>query len=143
MCICCLSTTQRSWAILGQISAARSESWYGKLELCFISFWFYYYRLWWSSWHVMLVLFLLYIFLVWICSWRDWFQVKGTDARCVLYIIRLTSKVCSHIVGVHLSSNQVTYYFTMDAVLCNSFYHICVLKFSSNLQCVLVYDAIM
>ena len=90
----------------------------------------------------MLVLFLLYVFLVWIFSWRDWFQVKGTAARCVLYIICLTSKVCSYIVGVHLSSNQVTYYFTMDADLYNSFYHVYVLKFSSNLQCVLVYDAI-
>ena len=35
----------------------------------------------------MLVLFLLYIFLVWTFSWRDLFQVTGTDASCVLYII--------------------------------------------------------
>ena len=35
----------------------------------------------------MLALFLLYIFLVWIFSWRDLFQVTGTDASCVLYII--------------------------------------------------------
>ena len=35
----------------------------------------------------MLALFLLYVFLVWIFSWRDLFQVTGTDASCVLYII--------------------------------------------------------
>ena len=34
-----------------QISAARWESWYRKLEFCFTSFCFYYHRLWWSSWH--------------------------------------------------------------------------------------------
>ena len=87
MCICCLFTTQLSLVILGQISAARSESWYRKLEFCFTSFWFYYHRLWWSSWHAMLALFLLYILLVWIFSWRDLFQVARTDASCVLYII--------------------------------------------------------
>ena len=32
-------------------------------------------------------LFLLYLFLVWIFSWRGFFQVTGTDASCVLYII--------------------------------------------------------
>ena len=87
MCICCLFTTHLSLVILGLISAARSESWYQKLEFCFTSFWFYYHRLWWSSWHVMLALFLLYAFLVWIFSWRDLFQVTGTDPSCVLYII--------------------------------------------------------
>ena len=35
----------------------------------------------------MLALFLLYVFLVWIFSWRDLFQVTGTDASSVLYII--------------------------------------------------------
>ena len=35
----------------------------------------------------MLQLFLLYVFLVWIFSWRDLFQVTGTDASCVLCII--------------------------------------------------------
>ena len=34
-----------------------------------------------------MVLFLLYVFLVWIFSWRDLFQVTGTDASCVLYTI--------------------------------------------------------
>ena len=87
MCICCLFTTHLSLVILGLISAARSESWYQKLEFCFTSFWFYYHRLWWSSWHVMLALFLLFIFLVWIFRWRDLVQVTGTDASCVLYII--------------------------------------------------------
>ena len=87
MCICCLFTTQLNLLILVQISATRSESWYGKLEICFTSFWFYYHRLWWSSWHVMLTLFPLYVFLVWIFSWSDFFQVTATDASCVLYII--------------------------------------------------------
>ena len=35
----------------------------------------------------MLALLLLYVFLIWIFSWRDLFQVTGTDASCVLYII--------------------------------------------------------
>ena len=85
MCICCLFTTQLSLVIL---SAACSESWYRRLEFCLTSFWFYYHRLWWSSWHAMLALFLLYVFLVWIFSWCDLFQVTGTDASYVLYIIR-------------------------------------------------------
>ena len=42
-----------------------------------------YHWLWWSSWHAMLALFLLFVFLVWIFSWRDLFQVTGTDASCV------------------------------------------------------------
>ena len=87
MCIWCLFTTKLSLVILGQISAARSVSLYQKLEFCFTSFWFYYHRLWWSSWHAMLALFLLYVFLVWILNWRDLLQVTGTDASCVLYII--------------------------------------------------------
>ena len=48
----------------------------------------------------MLVLFLLYIFLVWTFSWRDLFQVTGTDASCVLYII------CSQFI----TFEQVTFY---------------------------------
>ena len=35
----------------------------------------------------MLPLFLLYIFFIWKFSWRGLFQVAGTDASCVLYII--------------------------------------------------------
>ena len=35
----------------------------------------------------MLALFVLYLFLVWMFSWRDLFQVTGTDAICVLYLI--------------------------------------------------------
>ena len=35
----------------------------------------------------MLAIFLLYVFLVWTFSWRDLFQVTGTDASCVPYII--------------------------------------------------------
>ena len=44
------------------------------------------------------------------------------DKGChILYVFGLNSTVCSHIVGVHLSSDQVTYYFMMDADLYNSF----------------------
>ena len=93
MCICCLFTTQLSLVILGQISAARSESWYRKLEFCFTSFWFYYHRLWWSSWHAMLALFLSYVYLVWIFSSHDLLQVTGTDTSCVLY------KICSQFIA--------------------------------------------
>ena len=78
MLICSLFTTQLSLFILGQISAARSERWYRKLEFCFNSWWFYYHRLSWNSSHAMLALFFLYSFLVWIFSWRDLFQVTGT-----------------------------------------------------------------
>ena len=82
-----LFTTQLSLVILGQISSARSGSWYRKLEFCFISFWFCYHGLWWSSWHTMLALFLLYVLLVWKFIWRDLLQVTRTDASCVLYIV--------------------------------------------------------
>ena len=44
------------------------------------------------------------------------------DKGChILYVFGLNSTVRSHIVGVHLSSDQVTYYFMMDADLYNSF----------------------
>ena len=44
------------------------------------------------------------------------------DKGChILYVFGLNSTVCSHIVGVHLSSDQVTYDFMMDADLYNSF----------------------
>ena len=87
MYIWCLFTTHVSLFILGKIPAACSESWYWKLEFCVTSFWFYYDRLWWSSWHAMLAFFLLYIFLAWIFSWSDLFQVTVTEGSCVLYII--------------------------------------------------------
>ena len=58
------------------------------------------------------------------------------DKGChILYVFCLNSTVCSHIVGVDLSSDQVTYDFMMD-------YCVCVSKVSINLQCVLVYDTI-
>ena len=54
------------------------------------------------------------------------------DKGChILYVFGLNSTVCSHIVCVHLSNDQVTYDFMMDADLCNSF-----------LLRVVVYDAI-
>ena len=44
------------------------------------------------------------------------------DKGChILYVFCLNSTMCSHIVGVHLSSDQVTYDFMMDADLYNSF----------------------
>ena len=44
------------------------------------------------------------------------------DKSCrVLYVFGLNSTVCSHIVGVNLSSDQATYFFMMDADLYNSF----------------------
>ena len=42
------------------------------------------------------------------------FQIK-------VFIFWILCRVCSHIIGVHLSSDQVTYGFMMDADLYNSF----------------------
>ena len=39
----------------------------------------------------------------------------------ILYVLGLNSTMCSHIVGVHLSSDQITHGFMMDADLYNSF----------------------
>ena len=39
----------------------------------------------------------------------------------ILHVFGLNSTVCNHIVGVHMSSDQVTYYFMMDADLYNNF----------------------
>ena len=44
------------------------------------------------------------------------------DKGChILHVFGLSSTACSHIVGVHFSSDQVTYYLMMDADLYNSF----------------------
>ena len=44
------------------------------------------------------------------------------DKGChILYVFGLNCTVYSHIVGLHLSSDQVTYDFMMDADLHNSF----------------------
>ena len=44
------------------------------------------------------------------------------DKGChILNVFGLNNTVCSHIVGVHLSSDQVTYDFMIDADLYNSF----------------------
>ena len=40
----------------------------------------------------------------------------------ILYVFSLNSTVCNHIVGMHLSSDQVTYYFMMDADFYNKLY---------------------
>ena len=39
----------------------------------------------------------------------------------ISYVFGLISTVCSHVVGMHLSSYQVAYYFMKNADLCNSF----------------------
>ena len=101
VCIWCLLTTQFSLVILGLILVSYWDTWCRKLEFCVTSFWFYYHRLWWSSWHAILALFLLYVFLVWNFSWRDLFQVTRIDASCVFYII------CSQFIPFE----QVTLYF--------------------------------
>ena len=65
------------------------------------------------------------------------------DKGChILYVFGLNSTVCSPIVGVYLSIDQVSYDFMMDADLYNSFLLRQLSKVSSNLQCVLVYDTI-
>ena len=66
---------------------------------------------------VMLALFLLYVFLVWIFCCHDLFQVTGTDASCVLYIIcsqfitfeqvTLCSSYCAWFVALLASSYTV------------------------------------
>ena len=44
------------------------------------------------------------------------------DKGChILYVFGFTCLMCTHIVGMHLSSDQVTYDFMMDADLYNSF----------------------
>ena len=140
MCICCLFTTQLSLVILGQISAARSESWYRKLEFCFTSFWFYYHRLWWSSWHAMLALFLLYVFLVWIFSWRDLFQVTGTDASCVLY----NNLFSAHNLWVTLCSTYCVWLVALLAspyvvLLCTCPY-LCLTQFDSSVYIIIQFE---
>ena len=59
-----------------------------------------------------------------ICFFSIWvlciFIVLGKVCY-ILYVFDLNSTVCSHIVGVHLSSDQVTHDVMMDADLYNSF----------------------
>ena len=84
-------TTYLSLSRLSLILAACSESWNWKLEFSVTLFWFYYYRLWWNSWHDMFGIISLISILVWIFSERDLFQVTGTDNSCVLYTICFSS----------------------------------------------------
>ena len=64
------------------------------------------------------------------------------DKGChILYDFGLNN-VCSHIVGMDLSSDQVSYSFMIDADLYNSFLLRLRNKSFWHLQCVLVYDAI-
>ena len=52
----------------------------------------------------------------------------------ILYVFGFNSTVCSHIEGVHLSSDQVTYDFMLDADLYNSFLLRLFLKFLATLN---------
>ena len=64
------------------------------------------------------------------------------DKGChILYVFGLNN-VCSHIVGMDLSSDQVSYGFMIDADKYNSFLLRLRIKSFWHLQCVLVYDAI-
>ena len=59
----------------------------------------------------------LRLFFIWVLS----IYIILDKGYHILYVFGLNSTVCSHIVGVHLSSDQVTYDFMMDADLYNSF----------------------
>ena len=75
-------------------------------------FMFLSYRVLWQQITVSIRLFFTWVLCIYIIL----------DKGChILYVFGLNSTVCSHIVGVHLSSDQVTYYFMMDADLYNSF----------------------
>ena len=63
------------------------------------------------------------------------------DKGChILYVFCLNSTVCNHMVGVHLSSDQVTYDFMTDGDLYNSFLLRLRIKGFYQPRCVLVYD---
>ena len=98
-----LITTQFSLVMLSQISATCLESWYQKLEFCVTFFWFYYHRLWWSSWHAMLASFLIYIyiFLVWIFNGCDLFQVTVTDAYIVCSYFKTFEEITLYSTYLH------------------------------------------
>ena len=58
----------------------------------------------------MLALFLLCLFLIWTFSWRDLFQVTGTDASYVIYIIYsqfICSAYCAWFVALLTSPSAV------------------------------------
>ena len=65
-----------------------------------------------------------YVYFTWVLCINTFISLGYIilDKGChILYVFGLNSTVCSHIVGVHLSSDQVTYYFMMNADLYNSF----------------------
>ena len=75
------------------------------------------------------------------------FQYINFSLGCCVFtsFFGLNSMVCSHIVGVHLSSDQVTLslitlWWMLTCIIV--FYCVCVSKVSSNLQCVLDDDVI-
>ena len=63
-------------------------------------------------------LFFTWVLCIYIIKVAVYLHHKGYH---ILYVFCLNSTVCSHIVGVHLSSDRVTYDFMMDADLYNSF----------------------
>ena len=60
------------------------------------------------------------------------------DKGChILYVFGLNSTICSHIVGVHLPSDQVTYDFMVDADMYNSFLlRLCIKSFKHSSVCI-------
>ena len=116
---------RHTWSDISRLLRVR----YRKLEFCVTSFWFYSRH----SWHAVLVLFLLYIFLVWILSWRNLFQVTGTDTSWVLYItcsqlitfveFTLYSAYCSWFAALFASPY---------AVLLRSCPYLCLIQFDSS-----------
>ena len=55
------------------------------------------------------------------CTWVLCIYIILDEGCNILYVFGLNSTVCSHIVSVHLSRDQVTCLFMMDADLYNSF----------------------
>ena len=78
---------QFSLIILGQISAACSVMISETRMLCHFILVLLSSTLMKQLASIVVIISLIYVFLVWIFSWCDLFQVTGTDASCVLYII--------------------------------------------------------
>ena len=72
------------------------------------------------------------------CTWVLCIYIILEKGCHILYVSGLNSMVCNNIVGVYLSSDQVTYGYMMDADLYNCF----LLRLRINLQCVLIFDII-
>ena len=73
------------------------------------------------SYSVLLVQWLLTVSVRLFFTWVLCIYIILDKGFNILYVFGLNSTVCSHILGVHLSSDQVTYDFMMHADLFNSF----------------------